>query len=121
MLDNGQAEKVADRFVGMTRRFSATTASSSTVTEDILTVISRQRRADVAVAKAAMDLDTLKSRVLNEAPPQLDFADRLRQSSPLAVMAEVKRASPSKGDIALDIEGVWGKSSWIGGSQESSV
>lgn len=105
VLDNGQAEKVADRFVGMTRRFSAATASSHTGTEDILTVISRQRRADVAVAKAVMDLDTLKARVATEAPKQLDFAARLRQSSPLAVMAEVKRASPSKGDIALGIEG----------------
>eukprot|EP00045_Choanoeca_perplexa_P004818 m.40842 g.40842 ORF g.40842 m.40842 type:complete len:921 (-) comp12783_c0_seq2:89-2851(-) len=104
VLDNGQAEKVADRFVGMTRRFSATTASSSTGGEDILTVISRQRRADVAEAKAVMDLDTLKARVATEAPTQLDFAARLRQSSPLAVMAEVKRASPSKGDIALGIE-----------------
>ncbi|RMZ76430.1 hypothetical protein DV737_g4827, partial [Chaetothyriales sp. CBS 132003] len=39
---------------------------------------------------------------LGLAPPQISFAERLRQSKyPLALMAEVKRASPSKGVISL--------------------
>lgn len=38
---------------------------------------------------------------LNVAPPQISFTDRLRQSAyPLSLMAEIKRASPSKGMIA---------------------
>ena len=41
---------------------------------------------------------------LDIAPPQVSFLERLRKSQySLSLMAEVKRASPSKGDIALDI------------------
>ena len=48
--------------------------------------------------------DLQASYNLNISPPQISFPDRLR-SSPftLSLMAEVKRASPSKGDIALHI------------------
>ncbi|CAN8096696.1 unnamed protein product [Discula destructiva] len=41
---------------------------------------------------------------LNCAPPQLPFVERLRQSPfDVSLMAEIKRASPSKGIFALDI------------------
>ena len=41
---------------------------------------------------------------LNLSPPQISFPDRLRLSPySLSLMAEIKRASPSKGNIALDI------------------
>lgn len=41
---------------------------------------------------------------LDLAPPQISFPERLRSSPyPLSLMAEIKRASPSKGPIAMDI------------------
>ena len=48
--------------------------------------------------------DLQASYNLSIAPPQISFLERLRKSQySLSLMAEVKRASPSKGDIALDI------------------
>lgn len=45
--------------------------------------------------------DFQSSYNLNLAPPQISFPQRLRMSPyPLSLMAEIKRASPSKGDIA---------------------
>jgi anthranilate synthase/indole-3-glycerol phosphate synthase/phosphoribosylanthranilate isomerase len=47
-------------------------------------------------ARPAADL----AEAVRQAPPLLDFEARLRRDAPLAVIGEVKRASPSKGDIA---------------------
>jgi anthranilate synthase/indole-3-glycerol phosphate synthase/phosphoribosylanthranilate isomerase len=42
---------------------------------------------------------------LGAAPPQISFVDRLRQTPfDVSLMAEIKRASPSKGIFALDID-----------------
>lgn len=73
------------------------------MTATILDTILAQRRDDVAAAKRALPLDELERRA-QAAPPPIDFPARLRANGPMALIAEVKRASPSKGDIAPHID-----------------
>jgi anthranilate synthase/indole-3-glycerol phosphate synthase/phosphoribosylanthranilate isomerase len=65
----------------------------------ILDQIVAQRRLDVEAAKRETPFTELRARA-RAALPVIDFAERLRASGPLALIAEIKRASPSKGDIA---------------------
>lgn len=65
----------------------------------ILETITARRRRDVEEAKAVRPEGELGD-ALAGAPAAIDFAERLRRDAPMAVIAEVKRASPSKGDIA---------------------
>ncbi len=71
----------------------------------ILDTILERRRLDVADAKKLWPASLLKDG-LSGAPAALDFAVRLRRDAPMAVIAEVKRASPSKGDIAPGMDAV---------------
>jgi anthranilate synthase/indole-3-glycerol phosphate synthase/phosphoribosylanthranilate isomerase len=66
------------------------------------TIIARRER-DIAEAKAALPARKLEER-LPHAPPVIDFVARLRRDAPLAVIAEIKRASPSRGDIAPGLD-----------------
>lgn len=99
-LRSGAAGHLADRFVALSVRFSVAGSSGK---EDILSVIARQRRRDVAAARAQCSLEELMEKLAG-APPAIDFVARLQRCQPTAVMAEVKRASPSKGDIAPGID-----------------
>ena len=65
----------------------------------ILDTIVAQREQDVRAAKEAVPLSMLLERA-EHAPAVVDFEARLRVAGPMAVIAEVKRASPSRGDIA---------------------
>ncbi|KAI4639793.1 bifunctional tryptophan synthase trp1 [Alternaria ventricosa] len=71
----------------------------------ILEKIYDHRRASVAKQKeipSQRPSDLQAAYDLNLAPPQINFPERLRQSPfRLSLMAEIKRASPSKGIISL--------------------
>lgn len=71
----------------------------------ILEKIYAHRKAAVAEQKkipSQRPSDLQASYDLNLAPPQINFPERLRQSPyRLSLMAEIKRASPSKGIISL--------------------
>mmetsp|Transcript_43383 Transcript_43383/g.98716 ORF Transcript_43383/g.98716 Transcript_43383/m.98716 type:complete len:542 (+) Transcript_43383:136-1761(+) len=75
--------------------------------KSILNTICEQRAKDVEVAKAEVSLEELKAKIeaANKEFPPIDFAARLRKDAAagVAVVAEIKRASPSKGDIAIGI------------------
>ncbi|KAI8851051.1 indole-3-glycerol phosphate synthase-domain-containing protein [Chytridium lagenaria] len=75
----------------------------------ILKVIEKRRILDVATQRAVpgyRDDDLHRSLALGLAPPQVDFVKRIKEGlkdgADVVVMAEIKRASPSKGDIDLD-------------------
>ncbi|HAI47832.1 MAG TPA: indole-3-glycerol-phosphate synthase TrpC, partial [Stenotrophomonas sp.] len=71
---------------------------------DILDTILARKAEEVAARRADVPLQALIDR-LQQAPPVRGFADALRASIAAgnpAVIAEVKKASPSKGVIRAD-------------------
>ena len=74
---------------------------------DILKAIVARKREEVAAARAAMPLAVLKGRVADLEEPARGFVRTLRacvDSGWTAVIAEVKKGSPSKGVIRADFD-----------------
>jgi indole-3-glycerol phosphate synthase len=71
----------------------------------ILDQIIATKRDEVALAKAAMPEAALRAQ-LCDAPPARDFLAALSAGPPIRLIAEVKKASPSKGLIRADFEPV---------------
>lgn len=68
----------------------------------ILDAIVEAKRREIAAAKARMPLAELEARAKSAAPPR-DFVAAIRAKQP-AVIAEIKRASPSKGLLRADFD-----------------
>ena len=69
---------------------------------DFLSTILRNKEKEVDTARQKLTLANLKERVAKR-PPCLDFLDAIKQASVRpAVIAEIKKASPSKGVLRED-------------------
>lgn len=71
----------------------------------ILDKIVDTKREEIARARAAMPLERLRDQ-LADAPPIRDFFAPLAADGPIRLIAEVKKASPSKGVIRPDFDPV---------------
>jgi indole-3-glycerol phosphate synthase len=71
----------------------------------ILDQIVATKRQEIERAKAALPLAALRSK-LSEAPPVRDFFTPLSAGGPIKLIAEVKKASPSRGIIRADFDPV---------------
>jgi indole-3-glycerol phosphate synthase len=88
----------------------------------VLDEILAAKRAELALLQQSETLDTLRRAAL-DAPPPRDFAGALRRADgQLAVIAELKRRSPSKGELAPDLDpAVSAKAYEAGGARALSV
>jgi indole-3-glycerol phosphate synthase len=71
---------------------------------DFLKTILEQRRHDVAEAEIRFPLDKLLVQAKTKRFERRPFAARLFSAGPVGIIAEIKRASPSKGDLAPDLD-----------------
>src|SRR6476659_7575089 len=71
----------------------------------ILDKIVATKREEIDRAKRSLPLEELRAR-LAAAPPVRDFFTPLAANGPIKLIAEVKKASPSKGVIRADFDPV---------------
>ncbi len=81
---------------------------------NILDTIMAEKRREIVADAAAVPLSALQAEA-GRAAPCLGFAARLRNAKSPAIIAEIKRASPSKGAIRPDLDPVQTAKEFVAG------
>ena len=99
-----QAEPQTKPVPGRANGHADATSTTDKQTSILVKIFARRRELVAAQQKvpSLRPIDLQAAYDLDLSPPLISFPDRLRQSPfPLSLMAEIKRASPSKGIISL--------------------
>ncbi|KAI4221943.1 MAG: hypothetical protein L6R36_006522 [Xanthoria steineri] len=106
---NSSNEKSLEKGLGSTGHNQSSSNGATTATQSKQSILERifdHRRRGVEAQKLVLSqrpCDLQAAYDLSVSPPQINFVDRLRKSPySLSLMAEIKRASPSKGVISLE-------------------
>lgn len=106
---NPSNKKSLDKGLGSTSHSQSSSNGATTATQPKQSILERifdHRRRGVEAQKLVLSqrpCDLQAAYDLSVSPPQINFVDRLRKSPySLSLMAEIKRASPSKGVISLE-------------------
>jgi anthranilate phosphoribosyltransferase len=103
VISNGEALETYQRYVKLSSEIVATAKSKLTILETIAV----HRKGLVNAAKSKCSMESLLFQSLRTPTiPLISIIQRLEHSGPMALMAEIKRASPSLGDINVAIDSV---------------
>lgn len=73
---------------------------------DLLSQIVERKRERLRAAKSRVSIEALRTIAADTPRPHHRFAEALRRTGELHIIAEIKRASPSKGDISAALDPV---------------
>ena len=103
-IDDGRALRKLERFVEVSQRIAGSAVAEPSTRNSILDQIVAATEAEVVLRRQSTP-ETFLRDLAEARPPPRDLRGALRRSSG-ALLAEVKKGSPSKGPFAIDLDHV---------------